>query len=89
MGELTSFEFDLSWFTKDEFYNRVAKVWNNSRRGWTLLQRWHNKIRTVRRYLKGWAKKVVDEDRRKMKFLVDQLDVLDQKYEFVLLSPQE
>lgn len=53
------------------------------------MQRWKNKIRAVCRYLRGWAKNLVGEDRRKKAFLVNQLDFLDRKAESYLLSSEE
>ena len=54
----------------------------------SLLQRWQNKIRAVRPYLRGWAKNHVGENRRMKSFLLQQLDGLDRKAELLLLSPQ-
>lgn len=43
----------------------------------------------MRRYLRGWAKNILGEDRKKKKFLIDTLDALDRKSEDTLLSQQE
>lgn len=53
------------------------------------MQRWQNKIRVVRMFLRGWAKNLVGEDMKKKAFLIHQLDILDRKAESCLLSTQE
>ena len=64
-------------------------MWKAENRGTSPLQRWQNKIRTVRRYLRGWAKNQVGQNKKKKSFLLQQLDILDRKAESTLLSPQE
>jgi hypothetical protein len=48
-----------------------------------------SKIRDVRRQLRGWAKNLVGENKRKKSFLLAQLDFLDMKVENNMLSLQE
>lgn len=88
-GNTQSFKFELSWFTKEGFYDRVAQVWNNVNKGRTPLERWQNKIRSVWRYLRGWLQNLVGENRKNKIFLLQQLDVLHRKAETTLLSSQE
>lgn len=53
------------------------------------MQRWQNKIRALRRFLKGCSKNQLGDKRKKKTFLFTQLDVLDRKAEVTMLSPQE
>jgi hypothetical protein len=50
------FKFQLSWLLKEGFYEMVAQVWQRENRGTTSLEKWQNKIRNLRKYLRGWAK---------------------------------
>ena len=83
------FKFELGWLAKDGFFDLITNVWKAENRGTSPLQRWQNKIRTVRRYLRGWAKNQVGQNKKKKSFLLQQLDILDRKVESTLLSPQE
>jgi len=67
----------------------VAEVWSREVRGRSSLERWQNKIRATRRFLRGWAKNILGENRKKKRTLMEVLDVLDRKSETILLSPQE
>jgi hypothetical protein len=51
------FKFELGWSLKDGFYDMVLDIWQRESKGSTSLEIWQNKIRSVRRYLIGWAKK--------------------------------
>lgn len=53
------------------------------------MQRWQNKIRSLRRFLRGWAKNQIGEKRCDKNILLSELDILDRKAEFSLLSLQE
>ena len=64
-------------------------MWKAKNRGTTPLQRWQNKIRAVHRFLRGWAKNQVGENKKKKISLLQQLDILNRKAESTLLSPQE
>ena len=75
------FKFELGWLTRDGFHDMVAKVWQRASHGNSPMQRWQNKIRAVRRRLRGWAKNLVGETKKKKSFLLDQLDLLDRKAE--------
>jgi hypothetical protein len=85
-GNNSNFRFELSWLTRDDFHETITKVWQEENRGDTPMKKWQNKIRTVRRFLRGWAKNVVRENTKKKCFLVQLLDVLDIKAETSLLS---
>jgi hypothetical protein len=50
------FKFELGWLLKDEFFEVVTEVWKKENRGTTPMQKWQNKIRRLRQFLRGWAK---------------------------------
>ena len=56
LGNKPHFSFELSWLNHDGFYEIVAAEWDAVTKGLTPIERWQNKIRHLRRYLKGWAK---------------------------------
>jgi hypothetical protein len=51
-----TFKFELAWLFKDGFHEKVAEVWQWETKGSNSLERWQNKIRSLQRYLRGWAK---------------------------------
>ena len=64
-GNNHQFKFELGWLTRDGFHDLVAKVWQRASSGNSPMQWWQNKIRAVRRWLRGWAKNLVGENKRK------------------------
>jgi len=67
----------------------VKGVWESENRGRSPLEQWQNKIRRLRRFLRGWARNLVSQNRRDKSNLPAKIDVLDRKAETILLSPQE
>jgi hypothetical protein len=69
-GKSPQFKFELGWLHRDGFADIVKEVWNNSVTGQSPIQRWSNKVRTLWKYLRGWAchtnglyiKKISDRD---------------------------
>jgi hypothetical protein len=84
------FKFELAWLFKDGFYEKVEEVWQREKKGSTSIEIWQNKIRTLRRYLRGWGKEykwAIQE--RKKREITNKLEQLDRKAECTMLSPQE
>jgi hypothetical protein len=50
------FKLELVWLLKDGFYDMVTRIWQKERKVSSSLEIWQNKIRSLRRYLRGWAK---------------------------------
>jgi hypothetical protein len=50
------FKFELGWLLKDGFYDMVIEIWQKERKGSTPMEIWQNKIRSLRRYHRRWAK---------------------------------
>ena len=57
-GNKTRFSFELSWLEHEGFHDMVAAEWAAGLIGATPIQTWQNKIRHLRRFLRGWAKKI-------------------------------
>jgi hypothetical protein len=49
------FKFELDWLLKDGVFQVVSEVWKKENKGGTPMQRWQNKIRRLRQFLRGWA----------------------------------
>lgn len=88
-GNSQWFRFELGWLYRDGFLDMVAHMWRRENRGANPLQRWQNKIRVVRRYLRGWAKHCLGANRKKKRSITERLDELDKKAESCLLTYQE
>jgi hypothetical protein len=67
----------------------VSDVWNKERKGATSLQKWQNKIRMLRQFLRGWAKNMRGAYKKEKQELMRKADELDRKAESGLLKPQE
>jgi hypothetical protein len=52
-GNSRQFKMELSWFTREYFYTRVAEIWNKSVRGRNSIQRWNKKMSALRSHLRG------------------------------------
>ena len=52
------FKFELGWLLKDGFFELVSEVWHKEKIGVTPMQKWQNKIRRLRQFLRDWAKKI-------------------------------
>jgi hypothetical protein len=83
------FKFERGWLLRDGFHDMVANIWQSENTGTTPLERWQNKIRKLRQYLKGWALHISGSYRKEKKTLLSLLDNLDKKAEISQLSDQE
>ena len=59
----------------------MEKVWRKENRGVSSIERWQNKIRRLRQFLRGWAKNKSDHYKKEKKELISKLEVLDKKAE--------
>ena len=57
--------------------------------GNTPLERWQAKIRRLRQYLRGWATNTSGAYKKEKKALLDKLDELDKKAEYIHLNEEE
>jgi hypothetical protein len=74
---------------KDGFHEKVIEVWQRENKGSTSLEKWQNKIRTLRCYLRGWAKNINGTYKKEKKDIMSKLEQLDKKAESTMLLPHE
>jgi predicted secreted Zn-dependent protease len=84
-----TFKFELGWLLKEGFMDTVSEVWRKEERGVTPMQRWQNKIRRLRQFLRGWAKNMSGAYKKEKQELLKKAELLDKKAESQLLSQQE
>jgi hypothetical protein len=56
-GKKPSFKFELGWLSRDGFEDMVKEVWNRPVKGSSAILRWNNKIRALRKHLRGRARR--------------------------------
>jgi mannosylglycoprotein endo-beta-mannosidase len=67
----------------------LVEVWESENRGRSPLEKWQNKIRRLRRFLRGWSRNLSSQSKQLKSNLLSKIDELDRKVEVVLLSSQE
>ena len=78
LGNKNSFSFELAWFEREGFFDLVAREWAKDSGGKAALQRWQNKTRHLRSFLRGWAKHlsgIYKAEKQKLLVLIQSLDV--------------
>lgn len=53
------------------------------------MERWQNKIRRLRQFLRGWAKNIIGAYKKEKARLIEKADELDKKAEVQILTKQE
>lgn len=71
------FKFENCWFQRPDLDEVVEKVWKKHYPGKTLLDKLQNKLRNLRKVLKGWNLNVEVVFRRQKKNLREEIDRLD------------
>jgi hypothetical protein len=61
LGNKSKFSFELAWLKRESFSEMIAKEWASISEGKNLMERWQNKIRHLRSYLRGWARNLSDK----------------------------
>uniref|UniRef100_A0A453RB20 Uncharacterized protein n=1 Tax=Aegilops tauschii subsp. strangulata TaxID=200361 RepID=A0A453RB20_AEGTS len=56
VGNINNFSFELGWFKREGFCDLIATEWAKECSGISNVDRWQNKIRHLRQFLRGWAK---------------------------------
>jgi hypothetical protein len=87
--KVNSFIFELAWLFKDDFHEKVIEVWQRESQGSTSIEIWQNKIRSLCRYLRGWAKNMNGTYKKEKNDILNKMEQLDKKSEMTMLSPQE
>ena len=86
---LDSDRIELSWLLNENFFDMVSEIWNKEKRGNNNLQKWQNKIRRLKQFLRGWAINLNGAYRKEKEELLRKTNELDKKAEDCLLSQQE
>jgi hypothetical protein len=64
IGQKPRFSFELAWLEQEGFYYLITCEWAAGHLGKNPIQTWQNKIRHLRRFLRGWAKKLSGKYKR-------------------------
>jgi hypothetical protein len=83
------FKFELGWLLREGFFDVVAEVWKKENKGITSMQRWQNKIRRLRQFLRGRAKNMNGAYKKEKQELLRKAEELDKRAESQLLSQHE
>jgi hypothetical protein len=83
------FKFELGWLDRDGFHDMVKSVWERPAVGRTPIERWNNKIRSVRKHLGGWARHTTGILRKEKLRLLNIIDDLEAIAEVRPLLSQE
>jgi hypothetical protein len=84
-----SFRYENCWMERDGFLDTVANNWNSRSFHIHDIDKRQEKMRRLRRALKGWHINYEGDYRREKKMLLEKLDSLDKKGETGVLSFQE
>ena len=75
----SQFKFELGWLLRDGFDDLVKKIWSQPVVGASAVQRWNNKMRNLRKFLRGWARHttgMLKKEKERMCSIIDELDKL-------------
>lgn len=83
------FRFKKWWLENKDFKQIVIKACNSQDRTGSAMDIWQEKIRVLRRNVRGWAANMVAELNRNKKNLADEYNVLELEAENRTLSEEE
>ena len=89
LGNKSHFSFELSWLRHEGFVDMINAVWNSVSHGTTVLERWQNKIRHLRSYLRGWAKNLSGVYKKEKHRLLSIIESLEAKADLNGLDSSE
>jgi hypothetical protein len=89
IGNKAHFSFETSWWKHENFYEIVKAEWEAETRGNSPIAIWQNKIRHLRRFLKGWAKCLSGQYKKEKEKLLLLIDELDLKADSIPLDDNE
>jgi hypothetical protein len=81
LGNKSKFSFEVSWLKMEGFIDMVSKEWSSISFGANPMEKWQNKIRHVRSFLRGWAKNLSSEYKKEKERLLLRIDELDRRAE--------
>ena len=67
LGNKARISFELSWLRKMGFYDLVAREWSSCVDSGSPIEKWQNKIRHLRQFLRGRAKNLSGEFKKRKK----------------------
>lgn len=70
------FRFENSWMLRESFKNFVSTIWDDHYECYNIEQ-WQQRLRTLRRKIRGWNKNVDDVYRKFKTGLLAQWDIID------------
>lgn len=74
---------------RENFHQLVVNSWSKEVRGRTNIERWQNKIRRLRQFLRGWVKNVSGAYKKEKAKLIAKADELDKLAEMRILQELE
>ena len=80
------FKFELGWLHHDGFHELVKKVWDRPVVGSNPIQRWNNKMRATRKFLRGWARHmtgVLKKEKLWLSSIIDDLEALAEVHRYL------
>ena len=89
LGNKCRFSFELSWFRQEGFVALISREWNSISMGESPMERWQNKIRHLRRFLRGWAKNLSGVYKKERDRLLEIIEVLEAKADLNSIDPLE
>ena len=73
------FKFELGWLRRDGFYDMVKEVWDKPVAEPTPIHKWNNKMRALRKFLRGWARHtagILKKEKLRLSSIIDDLEAL-------------
>lgn len=89
LGNKPKFSFELHWLRQEGFSDMIEKEWKSVLVGLNPMDVWLNKLRHIRKFLKGWAKNQSGQYKKERDRLISIIDGLDLKAESNTLSMLE
>jgi hypothetical protein len=83
------FRLQKWWIEISDFKDIVKKAWSTPCTSLDLMERWQNKIRTLRRMIRGWASNVVAELNKYKSEVATEYNILDSEEDSRILTDDE
>ena len=77
-GGSKPFRFELSWFAREDFFEKVVDMWNKPVKGNNSVQRWNRKLGALRSFLRGWSRHdrgIYKHHKNELQITINDLDV--------------
>ena len=89
MGNKNTFSLESAWFEREGFLDLIAREWAKDLGGRSNVERWQNKIRHLRQFLRGWVKHRSGIYKAEKERLLLPIQSLDLKAESSILDIRE